>query len=351
MKCLVCTGSWCFHITTGAGSPRERITKRLPVPKRNNAGRKREGIELTSKAHTCTVMHSPQRDGCVNEHHRPAIYEPEQQQKGKMKIEIKHRWKNRIVFACEAYSLKEALQKAAKEKCDLRDSNLRGSYLSDSDLSGSDLSDSDLSGSNLSGSNLRGSNLSGSDLRGSNLSGSDLRDSNLRGSYLSGSDLSDSNLSGSDLSGSDLSDSDLSGSNLSGSNLSGSYLSGSYLSDSNLSVVRADFISEVLRLPNELEFLKTAIAAGKIDGSTYSGECRCLAGTLARSKGIEKYNGEPIKNGLVFHADSMSPRERLFMCIRKGDTPENHPISKIEFDWTQEAIEIRDNIRNTVSVK
>jgi len=113
-----------------------------------------------------------------------------------MKITIKARWSDRVVFEGEYESLKHAVIDAAKKKISLSGSNLSDSDLSDSDLSGSDLRDSDLSGSDLRGSDLSGSNLSGSDLRGSNLSGS-----NLRGSDLSDSDLSDSNLRDSNLSG------------------------------------------------------------------------------------------------------------------------------------------------------
>jgi len=143
-----------------------------------------------------------------------------------VKITIKARWSDRIIFEGEYESMKHAVQDAVQKKVSLSDSNLSGSDLSGSDLRGSNLSDSNLSGSdlrdsNLRGSNLRGSNLSGSDLRGSNLSGSNLSGSDLSGSNLSGSDLRGSNLRGSDLSGSDLRDSNLSGSDLRGSNLRG----------------------------------------------------------------------------------------------------------------------------------
>jgi hypothetical protein len=197
--------------------------------------------------------------------------------------------------------------------------------------------------------NLRGSDLSGSDLRDSDLRGSNLRDSDLSGSDLRDSDLSGSDLSGSDLRGSDLRGSDLRGSNLRGSDLRGSDLSGSNLRGSNLSEIRADFLAEVLNLPNELEFLRDALIAGKVDGSTYSGECACLAGTLAHAKGIQNYNGESIKNGCTFKADAGSPRERFFLAIQEGDTPENNSACKIALDWTNEAIAMRDNIRAHVA--
>jgi Pentapeptide repeats (8 copies) len=224
---------------------------------------------------------------------------------------ITARWSDWIIFEGEYTSQRECVLDAVAKKIDLRGSDLR-----DSNLSGSDLSGSDLSGSNLRDSNLRGSNLSGSDLSGSNLSGSNLSDSN----------LSDSNLSDSNLSGSDLSDSDLSGSNLRG--------------------FKTDLIAEVLKLPDELENLRTTLIAGKIDGSTYSGECACLAGTIAKNRGIKISSGGVIQeNGCAFKADSNSLREQWFMNIRAGHTPENSPFAKIALGWIDEAIAIRDHIR------
>jgi hypothetical protein len=102
-----------------------------------------------------------------------------------------------------------------------------------------------------------------------------------------------------------------------------------------------------LKLPNELEFLATALKEGKVDGSTYQGECACLAGTMAHAKGKWNYTGGSIVNGLTFQADQSSPRELFFLAIKKGDTPEKNPACKIALEWTQEAIAIRDNIRTS----
>ncbi len=128
-----------------------------------------------------------------------------------MKITIKARFGDAILFEGEYESTKHAVVDAVAKRVNLRGSDLRGSNLLCSDLRGS----------NLRGSNLSGSNLRGSDLSYSNLSGSDLSYSDLRGSNLRGSDLRGSNLLCSDLSGSDLRGSNLSGSNLRGSDLSG----------------------------------------------------------------------------------------------------------------------------------
>ncbi|MDW9242914.1 pentapeptide repeat-containing protein [Burkholderia cepacia] len=255
-----------------------------------------------------------------------------------MKIEILNRWTLKVIFECEADSMKAAVELACQQGVSLSGSNLSGSNLSDSDLSGSDLSGSDLRGSDLSGSNLSDSDLSGSDLRGSDLSGSNLSDSDLSGSDLRGSDLSGSNLSDSDLSGSNLRGSDLRGSNLSGSNLSdsdlsgsdlsGSDLRGSDLSGSNLLPIKADFIEVISQAPREVPALIEALKAGRVDGSTYSGECACLVGTIANARGIDVDSSE-----LGIPKDSSRPIERFFMTIRKGDTPETNAASKLALEW------------------
>jgi hypothetical protein len=171
----------------------------------------------------------------------------------------------------------------------------------------------------------------GADLGGANLRDADLGGANLGGANLGGADLGDADLGGANLGGADLCDADLGGANLGGANLGG---------------IKADFLSEVLRLPDELEALRDALTAGKIDGSTYSGECACLAGTLAKAHGEEDYDGEHLTLGsVVFHADVYSPREQWFLSIKEGDTPENSQVSAIALEWTNEAIAMRDNIR------
>ncbi|MBR8025200.1 pentapeptide repeat-containing protein [Burkholderia cenocepacia] len=148
-----------------------------------------------------------------------------------MKIEILNRWTLKVIFECEADSIKAAVELACKQGvslsgANLSDANLRGSDLSDANLSGANLRGSDLSGANLSDANLSGANLRGSDLSGANLSGANLSGANLRGSDLSGANLRGANLRGSDLSGANLSDANLSGANLRGSDLSGANLRG-----------------------------------------------------------------------------------------------------------------------------
>ena len=78
-----------------------------------------------------------------------------------MKIEIKNRWNNSIIFSIEAESLKVALEIAIKKKADLAGADLAGADLAGADLAGADLSGADLAGADLSGADLSGIDLPG----------------------------------------------------------------------------------------------------------------------------------------------------------------------------------------------
>jgi uncharacterized protein YjbI with pentapeptide repeats len=235
-----------------------------------------------------------------------------------VKFEINYSWSNDVKIVLEGKSRNDAIKQAIIDKKDLRGCN----------LSGSDLRSSDLRGCNLSGCNLRGCNLSGSDLRSSDLSGSDLRGCNLRGS-----NLSDSDLSGSDLSGSDLRGSSLRGSDLSGSSLRGSDLRGSSLRGSDLQSIRDDLWAVLSSSPNEVEGLLLALKEGRIDGSTYTGMCACLIGTLANIRHCN-VNEMP-----VLKQNSYRPAERFFLGINKGDIPKNNQFSKLAVEWIEQWLE------------
>ena len=205
-------------------------------------------------------------------------------------IDIKHRHTGSVIFThtAEENSVLITVKQAIEVKAD---------------LSGSDLSGSDLSFSNLRFSNLRFSNLRGSNLRGSNLRGSDL--------------------SGSDLSGSDLSGSDLSGSDLSGSNLRGS----------DLRPIKHDLFSVLLYAQHEVPGMLEALKMGKVDGSTYSGDCACLVGTLCKVRGTDARLDTSV---IKMPKDSGSAIERWFTGIRPGDTPANSQLVKLTVDWVEE---------------
>ena len=220
-----------------------------------------------------------------------------------------------VLFEHECASIKECLEMAIEEK-----KSLFGAYLRCADLRGA---------------NLRGAYLRCADLRGANLGGAYLRCADLRGANLVNTDLCGADLRGADLCGAYLRCADLRGANLGGA---------------NLSYFKQDLIAEVLKLPDELENLRETIIAGKINGSTYSTEgCSCLAGTIAKHRGIRTVtSGCTIdENGLSFQVDASSPREQWFAMITEGKTPENHEQSRIALEWINEAIAIRDNIRST----
>ena len=172
-----------------------------------------------------------------------------------------------------------------------------------------------LSGANLSGANLSDVNLSGANLSGANLSGANLRDAN----------LSDVNLSDVNLSGAYLSDAYLSGANLSGANLRGANLRG----------FKTDFFDVLLRAPHEIAGLRAALVAGRVDGSTYSGECACLVGTIAN---VRHANYDSLGNGLS--PDSSRPIEGWFMNISKGDTPETNQCSALAIEWLDDFVSL-----------
>ncbi|MFP3652262.1 MULTISPECIES: pentapeptide repeat-containing protein [Burkholderia] len=227
-----------------------------------------------------------------------------------MNIQILNRWTLKVIFECEADSMKVAVELACKQ----------GTYLRGADLSGANLSDANLSDANLRGANLRGADLSGANLRGADLSGANLR----------GADLSDADLRDANLSGANLSDANLSGANLSDADLRDANLRDANLSGANLLPIKADFIEVISQAPREVPALIDALKAGRVDGSTYSGECACLVGTIANARGIDVDSAE-----LGIPKDSSRPVERFFMAIRKGDTPETNGAAKLALEWAE----------------
>ena len=195
------------------------------------------------------------------------------------KVEIRNRWTNRVQFTAEVTCAPDAtigvkiglaVKWARRNDAVLRGAVLRGAVLSGAVLSDADLRDADLSGAVLSGAVLRGAVLRDANLSGANLSGADLRDA----------DLSDANLSG-----------------------------------ANLRSFKADFWSILLTARNEVPGVIAALKEGRVDGSTYTGECACLVGTIANVRGVDVYDSSEIER------DSNRPAEQWFLMIRKGDMP------------------------------
>jgi hypothetical protein len=189
-----------------------------------------------------------------------------------MKFEIKNWMTGGVIFSMETESWKLAVEAAVKAGADLSDADL-----SDADLSGADLSGADLSDADLSRANLIGANLIGADLIGANLIGADLIGANLRGA--------------------------------------------------NLTPIRDDFWAVLCASPKEVPGLRAALIEGRVDGSTYQGDCACLVGTLANVAHCDYEHMPALK------PNAARPAERFFLGIHKGDTPETSQFAKLAVEW------------------
>ena len=285
----------------------------------------------------------------------------------KIKFQIKSRWSDAVLFEGEYASQKECLQNAVEKKANLNGANLTRANLTRANLDGANLDGANLTRANLYGANLTRANLDGANLNGANLyvanltranlyvanltranlDGANLDGANLNGANLYVANLTRANLTGANLTRANLDGANLTRANLTGANLYVANLTRANLTRANLEIFKKDLIAEILKLPDELENLRDTIIAGKINGSSYTGDCACLAGTIAKHRGLDNISsGDEIKeNGCVFVADSSSPRERWFMMIAPGQNPENHQPAKVALDWVNEAIVIRDHIR------
>ena len=271
-----------------------------------------------------------------------AVYLQQDNKERIMHIKINCRWKDTVIFEGEFESLKHAVEKAIADKVDLRGvdlrgANLRGADLRDADLSGADLSCADLRGVDLRGANLRGADLVDADLSGAYLSGANLRGADLRCANLSGANLRGAYLSGADLRCANLRCADLVDAYLSGAYLSGADLRCANLSGAYLEPIKTDFICAILKLPNEIPNLRQKFIEGKINGSTYSGKCACLAGTIANNLHVDT---DTLREKFKFPVDSSSPREIFAMSVEEGDTPENSQIAAFFVEWIDEALEM-----------
>ena len=155
--------------------------------------------------------------------------------RGKMKIQIKHRWTEKVIVEGDYESIKDCLEKN-------RDAYLGGAYLRNADLrdaylGGADLRDADLRGAYLRNADLRDAYLGGADLRNTYLRDADLRDAYLRDAYLRDADLRGAYLGDADLRDADLRD---------------AYLRDAYLRDADLRGAKNysgnhDFAIELIR--------------------------------------------------------------------------------------------------------
>ena len=167
--------------------------------------------------------------------------------------------------------------------------------------------------------------------KGANLRGADLSGADLRGAYLSDADLSGAYLSDADLSGADLSGADLRGADLSGAYLSGADLSGADLSGADLRSFKSCLWMTLTENPHEAQGVANALREGRVNGSTYSGKCACLVGTIANVRGVDVG---------TLKQNSQNPSELWFMMISEGDKPTDDTgggyAAKKALEWVEE---------------
>jgi uncharacterized protein YjbI with pentapeptide repeats len=116
-----------------------------------------------------------------------------------MKITIKARFTDSLLFEGEYESTKHALEQA-----NLDGANLDGANLYGANLYGANLDGANLYGANLTRANLTRANLDGANLTRANLDGANLYGANLDGANLDGANLTRANLDGANLDGANL---------------------------------------------------------------------------------------------------------------------------------------------------
>jgi len=113
-----------------------------------------------------------------------------------MKIQIKHKFTESVLFEGESSSLKEAIEKAVKGGANLVRANLVGANLVGANLVRANLVRANLVRANLVRANLVRANLVGANLVRANLVGANLDGANLVGANLDGANLVRANLDG-----------------------------------------------------------------------------------------------------------------------------------------------------------
>ena len=198
---------------------------------------------------------------------------------------------------------------------------------------------------NFSSANLYQANLIYQDLARVDFFGANLIGAELFGAKLAHANFGRALLARADFTDADLTNADFANANLTRANLARAILTCAYLSRAdltgvdlraaNLTGIKDDFLAAILYLPAEVPFLRQALLDGKIDGSSYRGECACLAGTMAHACGMAF---DEFKQKVMMPIDPDSPREVWFRLIREGDTPESSQAASITLEWIDEAM-------------
>ncbi|UXT42496.1 pentapeptide repeat-containing protein [Agrobacterium tumefaciens] len=257
-----------------------------------------------------------------------------------MKVEIKNRWDDTVLYSADVDAdentpnsilLRFAVLSALEAKADLRSADLRYANLRYANLRSADLSYANLRSANLRSADLRSADLRSADLRSADLRYANLRSANLRSADLRSADLRSADLRSADLRYANLRSADLRSADLRYANLRSADLSYANLRSADLRSFKADLWMTLTQNRHEVPALIAALRDGRVDGSTYKGECACLVGTIANAKSV-KYD--------VLDHGASNPAEQWFAMIRKGDKPEDDSAggfaSKMALEWSLE---------------
>ena len=169
------------------------------------------------------------------------------------------------------------------------------------------------------------------DLRNADLSGAVLRNAVLRNAVLSGADLRNAVLRNADLSGADLRNADLRNADLRNADLRNADLRNADLSGAVLRSFKADVWMTLTENRHEAAGVATAIREGRVDGSTYTGDCACLVGTIAN---VRQVNARDLSH------DPNRPAEQWFTMIHAGDKPGDDTgggfAAGLALEWVEE---------------
>jgi len=99
--------------------------------------------------------------------------------------------------------------------------------------------------------------------------------------------------------------------------------------------IRSDYFSILKNAIPEIPALISALKKGRINGSVYEGDCRCLVGTLEAARGTGA--------NTVIERDSSRPAEKWFLAIPEGHTPKKNAFARLAVEWAEEFLELQKN--------
>ena len=215
-----------------------------------------------------------------------------------MKFEIKHAWENEIRFSIEGDNWKLAFEAAVK----------RGQSFDACDLSGKDFTGVQIKYGEFYNSKFYNSKFDNSKFYNSKFYNSKFYNSKFDNSKFDNSKFDNSTFDKKSFAG---------------------------LPSAWLIQCRDDLWSVLLTVPAEVAFLRKALMDGKVNGSSYTGECACLVGTISHARKCDIYSLGILK------PNASRPAEQFFLNIREGGTPKKNPFAKLAVDWIDQWVELQ----------